>query len=183
MSGDWGGGYDIGVAALAAAVRAADGRGPGTALAHLVPNHFGIARPGGLMVAFHTGRIEEDRVMELPALVFAAAAAGDDVAGAIVDRQADELVVMAAAAITRLKLRRSVVDVVLGGGILTSGERRLLDRVTAGVVAVAPAARMIPLRTLPVAGAALLGLDELTAVPTTDVRTALANPRPAEEDS
>jgi N-acetylglucosamine kinase-like BadF-type ATPase len=43
VSGDWGGGRDIGLAALAAAVRAADGRGPRTVLESAVPAHFGCA--------------------------------------------------------------------------------------------------------------------------------------------
>ncbi len=49
ITGDWGGGYDVGLAALTAAARAADGRGPTTMLQHTVPSHFGLAdaaRPG-----------------------------------------------------------------------------------------------------------------------------------------
>ena len=42
VSGDWGGGVDVGLAALAAAVRAADGRGPRSALETAVPAHFGL---------------------------------------------------------------------------------------------------------------------------------------------
>ena len=37
ISGDWGGGYDVGLAALSAAVRSEDGRGPRTALERAVP--------------------------------------------------------------------------------------------------------------------------------------------------
>ncbi len=40
ISGDWGGGRHIAVAALAAAVRAVDGRGPRTVLAEAVPAQF-----------------------------------------------------------------------------------------------------------------------------------------------
>ena len=43
VSGDWGGGRDIGLAALAAAVRAADGRGPATAAARRAPGRSGGA--------------------------------------------------------------------------------------------------------------------------------------------
>jgi N-acetylglucosamine kinase-like BadF-type ATPase len=43
VSGDWGGGGDVGLAALAAATRAADGRGPRSALETEVPNHFGLS--------------------------------------------------------------------------------------------------------------------------------------------
>ena len=41
ISGDWGGGYDVGLAALAAAVRSEDGRGPRTRLEQAVPAYFG----------------------------------------------------------------------------------------------------------------------------------------------
>jgi N-acetylglucosamine kinase-like BadF-type ATPase len=175
ISGDWGGGYDIGMAALAAAVRAADGRGPRTALAELVPGHFGVARPETLVRAIYAGTIGQDRMIELPPLVFAAVDDGDAVAATIVDRQATELVAMAAATLRRLRLTRTDVEVVLGGGILTSGYPRLLDQVSDGIVAVASHARLLPLRTAPVAGAALLAMDELNLVPTIDVRVAIGD--------
>ena len=45
VSGDWGGGRDVGLAALAAAVRSADGRGPRSVLEKAVPAHFGLGDP------------------------------------------------------------------------------------------------------------------------------------------
>ena len=42
ITGDWGGGSDVGNAALAAAARSQDGRGPKTSLEHAVPAHFGV---------------------------------------------------------------------------------------------------------------------------------------------
>ena len=53
MSGDWGGGRDVGFAALAAAVRAADGRGPRTVLETAVPAHFGLSDPSEVARAVH----------------------------------------------------------------------------------------------------------------------------------
>ena len=75
ISGDWGGGYDVGLAALSAAVRSEDGRGPRTGLERAVPAHFGLATPGELVEAIHLGRIPQRRIVELPPLVFDAAAA------------------------------------------------------------------------------------------------------------
>jgi N-acetylglucosamine kinase-like BadF-type ATPase len=181
ISGDWGGGYDIGMAALAAAIRAEDGRGPRTSLADLVPRHFGVTRPSKLVLAIYTSKIEQHRMAELPRVVFAAATDGDEAALAIVDRQAVELAAMAAAAIRRLRLTRAAVDVVLGGGILTSGHRPLLDRVAAGVLAVAPKATLIEVRNPPVAGAAVMGLAELGLTPAVDVRAAIATALPIKE--
>lgn len=173
LSGDWGGGYDIGMAAVGAAMRAQDGRGPRTALAIEVPRHFGLGRPGTVVFAIHTGRIDRWRLLELPPVVFAAADAGDQAAVAIVERQADELVSMATAAVRRLHLTRSVVDVVLGGGVLTAGYPPLIDRVAAGILAIAAQARLVPLRSAPVAGAALMGLSELQLAIKPDVRAAV----------
>lgn len=181
ISGDWGGGQDIGMAALAAAVRAQDGRGPRTALADLVPRHFGFGRPSSLVVAIYTGRVDRNRVIELPPLVFAAADDGDEVAIDIVDRQADELVVMAAATLRRLRLTRTAVDVVLGGGILASGHPRLLERVSAGILTVAPQARLLELHSAPVTGAAVIGFAELDVLPALDVRVEMAKALRSEE--
>jgi N-acetylglucosamine kinase-like BadF-type ATPase len=173
LSGDWGGGYDIGMAAVAAAMRAQDGRGPRTSLAVEVPHHFGLGRPSTVVFAIHSGRIDRRRLLELPPVVFAAADAGDGEAVAIVERQANELVVMAAAVVRRLHLTRSVVDLVLGGGVLAAGYQPLIDRVAAGILAVAPQARLVPLRSAPVTGAALIGLAELRLTVRVDVRAAI----------
>src|SRR6478735_7838014 len=48
ISGDWGGGYDVGLAGISAAARSEDGRGPATALERLVPEHFGLPAPSEL---------------------------------------------------------------------------------------------------------------------------------------
>ena len=73
LSGDWGGGYDVGMAAVSAAARSEDGRGPETSLERAVPAHFGLGTPQELTEAIHTGTIERRRVLELPPIVFAEA--------------------------------------------------------------------------------------------------------------
>lgn len=163
LSGDWGGGTDVGGAGLWHAIRAEDGRGEKTALATMVPQHFGFTRPRQVMEAMHFGRIDEDRVAELSPTVFRAAEEGDAVARGIVDRQADEVVALAATAIRRLRMTKLDVDVVLGGGIFRNDDRRFFERVRDGVEAVAPAARVHVVTAPPVIGAALLGLDRLGA--------------------
>jgi N-acetylglucosamine kinase-like BadF-type ATPase len=161
ISGDWGGGGDIGRAALAAAVRARDGRGPRTTLERRVPAHFGLARPIVVTEALYTERIDESRLRELAPAVFAAAAEGDAISRGILDRLADELATMAIALIRRLRLARTDLDVVLAGGIFRAHDADFLDRLATAVLRVAPAARLVPLRTPPLLGAALLGLEEL----------------------
>jgi N-acetylglucosamine kinase-like BadF-type ATPase len=179
ISGDWGGGGDVGMAALAAAIRGRDGRGPRTVLERTVPAHFGLRTPAALMEAVYRREIGRSQLRELTPRVFAASDDGDPVAAGIVDRLADEVVAMAVAAIRRLRLTRSDVEVVLGGGLFRSGNRRLLQRTTDGVLHVAPKAEVRPLRATPVAGAALLGLDLLRTdgAPRADVRGQLTEGR------
>ena len=160
ISGDWEG---VGRSALSAAVRGRDGRGPRTTLERLVPEHFGLRRPEDVTMALYRNRFSDARLRELPPLVFAAAAAGDPVAGTIVDLLADEIAAFAIAAIRRTSTVRRDVEVVLGGGLARSGDRRLLARVERLIRAVAPRARIVVLDRPPILGAALLGLDRLSA--------------------
>jgi N-acetylglucosamine kinase-like BadF-type ATPase len=159
ISGDWGGGGDVGLAALGAAVRARDGRGPRTALEASVPSHFGFRRPLDLTWAIELGSVPEARLRELSPLVFAIAGQGDPVARSIVDRLADELVTMAGAMIRRLNLTRRDPEVVLAGGVFNARDDTFESRIAAGVQAVAPKATLRRMDAPPVLGAALLALD------------------------
>ena len=152
ISGDWGGGEDIALEALWSACRAQDGRGPATVLAQRVPEHFGYETPDQLAVALHDGALPRPRLLELPPLVLSAADE-DPVAGAIVDRLAGEVVAMARVAMRRLA--RSDCEVVLGGGMLRAGHRRLHAAIDAGL----PGARVVIAAEAPVVGAALMALD------------------------
>jgi N-acetylglucosamine kinase-like BadF-type ATPase len=161
LSGDWGGGYGIGKEALAAAVRARDGRGRPTTLTTLVPRALGVRRPIDVTRAMYEGRMVQRRLSELAPVVFRAAGDGDAVARALVDRLADELAVMAVAIARRLRVARREVDVVLTGGVFRTSapgfHARLRERLEAGL----PRARLHRLTSRPVMGAALLGLDAL----------------------
>ena len=163
ISGDWGGGSDVGEAALWYAIRSEDGRGAKTALAELVPAHFGLRRPRQVLEAVYYGRVEEDRLVELAPLVFSAASAGDHVARSVVDRQADEIVAMVTTAIKRLRMQKLDVDVVLGGGIFRTDDDAFFRRIRDGVHEIAPAAGFSVLTEPPVIGAAWLGLDRVGA--------------------
>jgi N-acetylglucosamine kinase-like BadF-type ATPase len=165
LSGDWGGGRDVGVAAVGAALRGEDGRGPATTLTRLVPGHFGLPTALAVVEALFRGRIDRRRVLELVPIVFAEAQAGDPAAGAIVDRQVAEVVAMAGAAIRRLEMTGDDVEVVLGGGLFQREAPSFLERIRSQVVGIAPAARLTQVTAPPVVGAALLGLDRLGAGP------------------
>jgi N-acetylglucosamine kinase-like BadF-type ATPase len=163
ISGDWGGGYDVGLAALGSAVRSVDGRGPHTVLAQAVPAYFGQPDPVALMTAMHVGEIDPGRVVELPPVVFEAVRAGDREACSIIVRLAAEIAGIARAAIRRLDLAATDVHVVLGGGLLVAGLALLDDGVRDGVRATAPAAVLRHVDVAPVVGAALLALEQVGA--------------------
>ncbi|MEV0203286.1 BadF/BadG/BcrA/BcrD ATPase family protein, partial [Nonomuraea sp. NPDC050691] len=123
ISGDWGGGGGLAEEALWHAVRAEDGRGPATALADVVKEWSGAATVEELVLGLHFGRVDGARLHELAPGVFAAAAAGDAVAVGLVERQAEEVVVMAEVCLRRLGLLETPAEVVLGGGVLRARDR------------------------------------------------------------
>ncbi len=166
LSGDRAhGGAWLGRAALGAAIRARDGRGPRTVLEESVPEHFRMSRPAAVMEAIYTGALDDRRLLELPPLVFQAARRGDGISRDLIELLADEVVATANAAIRRLHLTRRRFDVVLGGGIFGSADGLLMARVHDGIVAVAPSADLHRLAAPPLVGAALLGLDAIKAGP------------------
>jgi N-acetylglucosamine kinase-like BadF-type ATPase len=162
ISGDWGGGYDVGLAALHAAARSEDGRGPHTSLERSVPAYFGLAAPHELAEEIHRKRIDGRRLEELPPVVFADAQE-DAVAAEIVDRLAAEVVALARVALERLELQRVPAEVLLGGGLLQATNGRLLGAIEAGLHETAPAAVVRQAASPPIVGAALLALDQIGA--------------------
>ncbi|HEX9032556.1 MAG TPA: BadF/BadG/BcrA/BcrD ATPase family protein [Streptosporangiaceae bacterium] len=159
ISGDWGGGGGLGLEAQWHAVRAADGRGPQTALLQAVPAHFGMTDPLDLAEAIHLGEIGWDKLAGLVPVIFEVAGSGDQVARDLVLRLAREIFLLARSAITRLHLAAEPVPVVLGGGIIASGNPLLIEEATRLITAEFPAADVRVLLHAPVAGASLLGLD------------------------
>ncbi|SFR72111.1 BadF-type ATPase [Agromyces sp. CF514] len=165
LSGDWGGGSGLGEQALWHAARDVDGRGPRTALTAAIVQRLGVASVTDLIEDLHFGRRDSSDLAALSPVIFAAAREGDAVAAALVDRQADELVAFARACVQRLGLEDRAVPIVLGGGIVRSGDDRLLGGITAGLALVAPLARIEILDTVPIVGAALLALADAGAGP------------------
>ncbi len=162
ISGDWGGGGDIGRAALGAAARSADRRGAKTELEEAVPEHFGLAQPLDVARALHFAELAPERLAELAPVVLATAE-HDAVAAGIVERLAEEVVAFARAAIVRLNLGGSDPDVVLGGGVLRAVSQNVIETIARGVRQFAPDARVIVSASEPIVGAVLLGLDAVRA--------------------
>ncbi|MFJ7056159.1 N-acetylglucosamine kinase [Streptomyces microflavus] len=165
ISGDWGGGGGLAEEALWFAARAEDGRGEPTELARTLPANFGLDSMYALIEALHRGTIPLARRHELTPVLFATAAAGDPVATAVVEQQAEEVVAMASVALTRLGLLEEEAPVLLGGSVLAARHPQLNDRIAELLSARAPKAVVRVVSEPPVLGAALLGLDRTGAAP------------------
>jgi N-acetylglucosamine kinase-like BadF-type ATPase len=163
ISGDWGGGGALWQEAMWWAARAEDGRGPDTRLRTELPRHFGLHTMAELIEAVHLGSIPEARCLELTPRLFVVATDGDPTAVGIVRRQAAEVVALAVAAMRRLDVLDERFEVVLGGGVLTAGHDLLMDEIRRLLGEAAPLASTTVVRTPPVIGAALLGLDRIGA--------------------
>jgi len=165
ISGDWGGGSGLGEEALWHAARAEDGRGPATALRDAVLRGMHVASIAELSQDLHTGRRTTAELAVLAPAVLEAARAGDATAIRIVDRQADEIVTFVTASLARLELEDRAVPVVLGGGLIRSGDARLLDGVRRGLAERAPHTQAIIVDDPPIVGAAMLALEATGADP------------------
>lgn len=165
ISGDWGGGGDLGAYALWHAARSDDGRGPRTSLAEMVPSAYNLASMREVIEAIHLKRIPSRSVADLAPVLFKAAAAGDEVAASLIDRQADEIVILAATALQRLNLLHGDVPVILGGGVLASNDARLISRIQVGLADKAPTAHIHLVTVPPIVGAGLLSLEAAGAPP------------------
>jgi len=100
----------------------------------------------------------------LPPVVFAEAGR-DEVADQIVNRLGLEIYAMARVAIERLGLASDPIEVLLGGGLLQSGDGRLSRQVEEALLEVAPKVSVTAPSSPPIVGAALLGLDAVGASP------------------
>lgn len=159
ISGDWGGGASLGEMALWHAARAWDGRGADTVLVKSVPAHFGMPGMREVIDRFHLGEFAMARLAELVPVLFAASNAGDHAARTVLDRQGQEIVDMASNAAERLELTDKPVPVVLGGGVLSAGDRHLLGGIEEGLRARLPLATSTVVRERPILGAGLAALE------------------------
>lgn len=181
ISGDWGGGHDLAEHALRYAARGEDGRGRPTALSAAVAAHFDLPTVEAVSIALHFGELQLERIRELTPLVFETGAAGDEVASALITRQAAEIIGQHRVAAGRLELLDQPHALVLGGGVLQARHPQLHDQVVAGALAQSPQVEVTVLDAPPVAGAALMALDALGTAPRVEptLRAALATRTPA----
>jgi N-acetylglucosamine kinase-like BadF-type ATPase len=180
IAGDWGGGLGLGFEVLWHAARAEDGRGQDTVLSGYVAGHFGVERVEQVTIGLHQGKFGEDDLVGLAPVLLRAADEGDAIARTLVNRQAEEISVMAITAMRRLELTGLATPVILGGGIITARNPLLMAGITRQLAEAVPRAQVRVIEVPPVVGAALLGLDHVGAPPAAEsrLRAAYGLPRP-----
>jgi len=159
MIGDEGSGYWIGREALAAVMRAGDGRGPETQLQADVLAHFGIADLSRMPGIVYDRDVPRMSVAALGPIVDRAAGQGDAVARRIIDMAADELALAARSVATRLEMRGDAFTFLLAGTVF-----RVVPRLTTGLphrlTEIAPRSTCRLLDEEPARGAVWLALAE-----------------------
>ena len=111
---DEGSGFWLGKEAIRAVLRAADRRGPATALTEPVLRHFGVRRPQDVGREVYRDGVRPAAIAELAPLVEAAAAGGDAAARDLLDEAARELTLLAVSVVEQLNLPEG--PIVLAGG-------------------------------------------------------------------
>ncbi len=145
---DHGSGYDLGRKAVAAALRAFDGRGPQTVLMKRICRHWSLRD----ITAVTTKRIDQQQIAALFPLVMKAASEGDGVARRLCDDAARDLANLAIALMKRTGWTRRSTPVIASGGVFQSSN--LIRRAFARYLRrAAPRARVELLKRPPVEGA------------------------------
>ena len=158
ISGDWGGGGDIAMAAISALARAWDGRGPPTALTERVLRHYGQPSYEALLEAIYTEALPS-RNRGLAPLVFEVALAGDPVAQEIVVRTGTEIGHIAGSLLHRMEMQHERCEVVTGGSIFKADGPLLMDAANLALHRLAPLAFFTRAKVEPVVGALLLAFE------------------------
>lgn len=171
QSGGWGSLLDdvgsatwLGTGAMIAAIRAFDGRGPGTSLEGSVMETLGLGHMRELLPVIDSGTGVRARRAKLARLVTGAAEEGDEVARRLLEEGAAALAECVEAVHGRLEFRGEAVEVALTGGL---GEhvpayRELVHRAVEWRI---PGARCVRARASNLVGAALEALQRLPGDP------------------
>jgi len=159
LIGDEGSGYSLGIAALRAAVQAADGRIPSTLLQADVLSTLGLGRIEELVAYLYQNNPSREAIAQLAGGVFSAAAQGDHQAKLILERAASELAKTALAVVSKLGWQ-GTIPCALGGGLFQYYPQlvqHLLVKIQKSGVELDP----VQVATEPVAGAVRLAIHTL----------------------
>ena len=155
---DEGSGYWLGHQSLRAVVRAADGRGPATALTALLFEELEVGSVPELVPRVYERGLPKHRIAALAPLVQKAHERGDAVAGELIAHGARELALIATSVARQLALGPEPYPVVMAGGVFKGCPALVAPLVAALDL---PLARPVRLEVEPALGAVNLALDLL----------------------
>jgi N-acetylglucosamine kinase-like BadF-type ATPase len=155
LAGDEGSGAWLARQALQRIARAADGRGAATALTAAALDYFGIKAIKDLAGAIYHADMTNERLAGFGRAVVGAAQSGDAVASEILRAGGQELGLMAATVIRKLKLETTHVSVAYTGGVFEAGEL-VLDALRDELGKVAPEHTLMRPRLAPALAAAYM---------------------------
>lgn len=155
--GDEGSGFAIARDGLSAILRAHDGRGPKTAMVDRLCDQYGMCNPADLPRFVYAATTHTDDIARYGKLVMEAAAGGDRVAVAILERAGRELADCVLAVARNLSILADEFPVAYVGGAFHAGEL-LLTPMRAEIARSAPRARLAPPLRTPVEGAAMMAI-------------------------
>jgi N-acetylglucosamine kinase-like BadF-type ATPase len=161
MIGDEGSGYWIGREALAAVMRASDGRGPATGLTREIFTHFNVDDASRLPRIVYDREMPRMRVAALGPIVQRVAEQGDAVTTRILERAADELVLAARSVAAQLEMRGDEFTIYLAGGVFRVVPW-LAKELPRRLAEVAPRCQVQILDEEPAVGAVWLAVAEAT---------------------
>lgn len=162
LSGDEGSAGALVLAAIVAAMKGVDGRGPRTRLEDKFKQALGLEALEDIIEFEYADRPKEVQLASLAPLVFAAANEGDRIARQILTEQGQAVGEGALAVLRGLFSPEDEVPLVLGGSVLQrGGHPALVDAIKKMVKKEFPRVRLIVLNDHPLLGALLRGLDEL----------------------
>ena len=160
--GDEGSGYWIAREGLSAIVRAHDGRGYATVMTELLCAEYQMCKPDDLPRFVYAATTHVDDIARYGKLVIHAGEAGDDVAREILNRGGSELAECILAIARRLHMTDSQFPVAYVGGAFHAGEL-LLSPMRLRLLRDAPGASLLPPKSSPVEGAAMMAMHAAAA--------------------
>jgi len=121
---DQGSGFYIGSQILRAVVKSFDGRGQKTIMEKMIGDYFHLESLSDLKTVVYNPTLSKAEIADLSVICFQALEQKDEVAETIVKMAIEELFLMAATVIDRLKMTTVPLDCILSGGIMNNAYLR-----------------------------------------------------------
>ena len=164
ITGNYGGGGEIGRKAMHYAFRSEEGTWKKSRLEAAVPSVFGVKSMEEVCAILRHDEMTKQQRYQLPIIVFTLAREGDEVSKEIISKLGYEEGKYAAAVLRRLGMCEEEVPAVLIGSIFRTSEPILIDAYMRAVHEDAPRAYAVIPQEPPVTGAVKLALDYVKTV-------------------